>query len=63
MKHTKNPAAVALGRLNKGVKKHMTEAGKAALRRSLANARKSRWKATLAVICRNNTTTKNEGNQ
>ncbi len=40
---TKNPAAVALGKLGKGISRHYTPAQRAALRTRLAQARSERW--------------------
>lgn len=40
----KNQAAVALGKLNKGVKKHLTDEQKEACRKRLAKIRHLRWK-------------------
>lgn len=40
---TKNPAAVALGRLRRGVKERPSEAKRAAVRANLVKAREVRW--------------------
>lgn len=42
---TKNPAAVALGKLRRGVKERPSEAKRQAVRANLAKARMTRWPA------------------
>lgn len=42
---TKNPAAVALAHLRRGVKERPSEAKRAAVRANLAKARLTRWPA------------------
>lgn len=45
--NAKNPAAVALGKLRRGVKERPSEAKRAAVRANLAKARLARWPSSL----------------